>query len=156
MWRQYFDYRQDGQLINKGRRGCASGSVAGTIAGSGYVLVIVGGRKLRAHRIVWEMHNGKIPPGYEIDHENHIRSDNRIENLRLVERRDNSLNKSRAKNNKSGVTGVYFKRDTCKWAAQIKIDGTIKYLGSFADWFDAVCARKSAENLHGFHINHGK
>ena len=38
--------------------------------------------------------NGDIPDGMEIDHINRDRYDNRIENLRLVTKSQNSLNKT--------------------------------------------------------------
>jgi len=38
----------------------------------------------RSHRFVWEYFNGKIPEGLEIDHINGDKTDNRLENLRLV------------------------------------------------------------------------
>ena len=45
-----------------------------------------------SHRIVWETFNGEIPTGYEIDHINTIRDDNRLCNLRLVTRKENMHN----------------------------------------------------------------
>lgn len=44
------------------------------------------------HHLVWETFMGEIPEGYEIDHINTIKSDNRIENLRLVDRKTNMQN----------------------------------------------------------------
>lgn len=44
------------------------------------------------HRLIWEYANGKIPEGYEIDHINTIRDDNRIENLRCVTPKENQNN----------------------------------------------------------------
>ena len=41
------------------------------------------------HRIVWETFNGEIPEGYEVDHINNVRSDNRLCNLQLLTRLDN-------------------------------------------------------------------
>lgn len=45
------------------------------------------------HRLVWETFNGKIPYGYECDHRNHQRGDNRLSNLRLLNHRHNLLSK---------------------------------------------------------------
>lgn len=41
------------------------------------------------HRIVYETFNGEIPEGYEVDHINTIRDDNRLENLQLLSHLDN-------------------------------------------------------------------
>lgn len=41
------------------------------------------------HRVVWETFNGEIPAGYEIDHINDVRDDNRLCNLRLITHLDN-------------------------------------------------------------------
>lgn len=43
----------------------------------------------KVHRIIWKLHHGDIPRGYEIDHINMDKSDNRIENLRLLTHRNN-------------------------------------------------------------------
>jgi len=47
----------------------------------------------RCHNIVWNMFNGKIPDGFEVDHKNRDLQDNRIENLRLVSHQENCRNK---------------------------------------------------------------
>lgn len=41
------------------------------------------------HRIVWETFNGEIPDGYEVDHINAVRDDNRLCNLQMLTRLDN-------------------------------------------------------------------
>lgn len=46
----------------------------------------------RAHRVIWETFKGEIPDGYEIDHINNIRDDNRLENLRCVTHKENMNN----------------------------------------------------------------
>lgn len=63
--------------------------IVGSMRKTGYITTGDGSFTEYCHRIVWEMHCGKIPEGYEIDHINHDRSDNRIENLRLVKKKDN-------------------------------------------------------------------
>lgn len=37
------------------------------------------------HDLVWESHHGSIPKGYQIHHINEIKTDNRIDNLELVD-----------------------------------------------------------------------
>lgn len=41
------------------------------------------------HRLVWEAFNGQIPEGYEINHINEIKSDNRLSNLNLMTHKEN-------------------------------------------------------------------
>jgi hypothetical protein len=57
------------------------------------------GTKL-VHRIIYETFVGPIPDGYEIDHINTIRDDNRLDNLRCITHKDN-CNNSITKNNYS-------------------------------------------------------
>ena len=47
------------------------------------------GRQLQ-HRVVWTEVNGAIPDGYHIHHLNHVRDDNRLENLCLISHSDHS------------------------------------------------------------------
>jgi hypothetical protein len=116
---------------------------------NGYVRIGVDGINRAAHHIVWIMHYGYQPD--EIDHINHIRDDNRLENLREVSRQENTQNSSRRSDNNSGVTGVGWVKSRQKWTARIQDS----HIGIFDDWFDAVCARKAAEVSLGFHANHG-
>lgn len=44
------------------------------------------------HRVVWEVFNGELPEGMEIDHVDTVASNNRIDNLRVVTSRENSAN----------------------------------------------------------------
>ena len=47
---------------------------------------------IAVHRLVYETFVGEIQNGYEIDHINTIRDDNRIENLRSVTHKENNNN----------------------------------------------------------------
>lgn len=54
----------------------------------GYYSVRVTLNKIRynvmAHRIIWQMKYGDIPKGYEINHKNGVKTDNRPENLEAI------------------------------------------------------------------------
>lgn len=66
------------------------------------------------HRIVWEAFNGEIPEGYEIDHINAKRDDNRLDNLRCVTHKDNCNNPISIENYKKhnkNVDRSYLKKD---------------------------------------------
>jgi len=92
----------------------------------------------------------------EVDHENHIKDDNRWLNLVAATHPENSRNQSLHKNNNSGYTGVHWSKDSNKWLSKIRINGKDTHLGSFDELEDAAEARKEAEVKYGFHENHGR
>ena len=114
---------------------------------------MVHGKTYPSHVLAYILHTGRRPDGM-LDHINHDRTDNRWENLRVVTPAENMKNKSKYKNNKSGHTGVYSKGK--RWAANIRLDGCLKYLGTFNCKTSALIARKHAERKFGFHTNHGE
>ena len=145
---------ENGVLIWKIRRhGVRFNQEAGCLDTDGYRKVMVDGVSRHSHRIIWEMLEGKIPDGMEVDHINGIRNDNRIENLRVVNRTCNQLNKKRMSNNASGITGVSFDKNKRRWKAQFRK----MQLGSFASFVDACEARIVAEVSSGLCTErHGK
>lgn len=125
-------------------------------APNGYLYCWHEGKRRRHHVVVWELDNGPVPRGYEIDHINGVRTDNRIENLRLVTRSQNMKNAKTYITNRSGATGVCWHKQKKKWRARLIHEYKQIHLGYYDDWFDAVCARQSANNRYGFHENHGR
>jgi hypothetical protein len=65
--------------------------------------------------------------------------------------RDNLKLKVLATNNTSGCTGVSWVKKARKWTAYIMKNYKAESLGYYDQWFDAVCARKSAEFKYGYH-----
>lgn len=131
------------------------GGIAGCYHKEGYIVIGINNKSYNAHRLAWLYTYGSFPPE-QIDHINHNRSDNRLENLRSVTNQENAMNRSKHKLNKSGVTGVSWSKSYKRWIGNITIDGKRIYLGNFVSFSDAVDARKNAEVLYGFHENHGK
>lgn len=122
------------------------GDEAGTDK-DGYRNINFHGTLYRAHRLAWFFMTGEwLPSKQDIDHINGDRSDNRWCNLRLVTRSQNSMNGHKLMvNNKSGVRGVSWRKDTCKWHARITVDGKTILLGDFVRKEDAIAARREAE-----------
>lgn len=58
------------------------------------------------------------------------------------------VKRDKYRNNKSGLAGVSFKEDENKWIAYISVNKKRINLGRFDDFFEACCARKSAENKY--------
>lgn len=124
-------------------------------AGNGYIQIYENFKWVYLHRKIFTEKNGIIPDGMQIDHINGITDDNRIENLRCVTQKQNQQNRKMPKTNKSGIVGVSITIHN-KWYATIWKDGKQISLGIYLDFFEAICARKSAEIKYGFHKNHGR
>ena len=97
---------------------------------NGYVLIGIDRIEYRAHRLAWLYVYGDWPL-IQIDHINGIKDDNRMSNLRLATRSQNSRNSKVSKNNKCGLKGVCFEKYTGRWKAQIYFDGQNRNLGRF-------------------------
>jgi hypothetical protein len=127
---------------------------AGALSPDGYIYLKIAGVCYLAHRIIWCMINGEFPPD-QVDHIDHCRSNNHIENLRLATNQENHRNRSISSNNKSGTTGVTWHKRDRSWRAQIQIDGKSTTLGTFKDKSEAIKVREAANIKYGYHPNHG-
>lgn len=130
----------------------AAGELATMRHIEGYLMVEIGKKQYLAHRLAWFMVHGQWPD--QIDHIDHDRSNNRLTNLRDVSNRENQLNASISRNNTSGVTGVH-QLPSGRYLARITVNRDQISLGTFDTIGEAAQARKKAEQLYGFHANHG-
>ena len=143
-----FDY-VDGGLYWKHSRGsnAKAGNRAGRLLGMGYRSIHVSGRRYQEHRLVYLWHHGVMPN--QVDHIKRIKSDNRIENLRVADHSTNQMNTVDRKN-QSGFRGVRFVPKTGRWAARIYKNGKEIRIGTFATPEEAGAAYKeAAKNMFG-------
>ena len=87
---------------------------------NGYLVIDIKKKTYPVHRIIYFMQHGLWPD--RVDHRNRIRHDNRWVNLRSCSDAENAQNRGIQRNNDSGCPGVYYRRDTGKWVAQIGVD----------------------------------
>ena len=77
-----------------------------------------------------------------IDHINEVKTDNRLENLRVISAREN-ISRS-TKGGTSKYTGVAWYKPLEKWRTQIVINGKVKHLGVFTSELEASKAYQKA------------
>jgi len=155
--KELLDYNQEtGLFIWKIKRGPKrAGSIAGcNRCNHGYISMCVDGVRYVAHRLAWFYMTGEWPK-HQVDHINHIRNDNRWQNLRLVTHQENQKNRGMNPRNTTGITGVFLDKRCGSWRVEITDKKKKYYLGYFKDKFEAICARMSANNKFNFHKNHG-
>ena len=130
------------------------GVINNKIAPNGYIYSRIKNELFTLHQLAFLYMVGLIPE--QVDHINHIRDDNRWHNLKGSSSSENNKNRTMARNNTSGFTGVTFDKKRNRWVSQIGLGGLNKKLGTFKCKHDAIAARKEANVKYGFHVNHGK
>lgn len=129
------------------------GEIVGVECKNGYLKCGISNEEYTLHRLAWLYMYGEFPE--IVDHINHNKKDNRIANLRDVDRFGNMKNMSKSKANTSGTTGVCYCKERKMWKAQIYCNGVTKQK-RFKNRDDAVKQRGIWEKEFGFFENHGK
>lgn len=111
------------------------------------------GIKFLQHRLIWKIIKKNDPIG-DIDHINHEKTDNRIENLRDVSRSENQKNRKLNKNNTSGYNNIV--NDKNRISSYIVQFKTYKIAKRFNNLESAILFRDEKYLEFGFHENHGK
>lgn len=112
-------------------------------------------KKWRLHRLIMAYMLGtEAIKGYQVDHINGDKLDNRRGNLRICTVSENRMNKPAPKNNKSGFKGVYLIKNSQKrnkrWIAYISFNKKRVVLGYFFTKDEAVKAyNQGAKEYHG-------
>lgn len=127
-----------------------SGDIAGTIDNKGYIVISIGYKRYKAHRLAWYLHYGRWPK-FQIDHIDRNKQNNKINNLRDVKQSKNQLNTGPRKDSSTGHRGVSWNKKRQKWQVRIQIDGKRTELGFFSDINDAISKRRDYEKFIGDH-----
>ena len=137
--------RQRGDKIRPGMKAGKNQYHKNTV----YRSIVIDYQDYLVHRLAWLYVYGNWPVN-EIDHIDGNGLNNALSNLRDVTRLESSRNRAVSIRTNSGIMGI--QKSGKRWKARL----CQEYLGTFDDWFDAVCARKSAEYKRGFDANHGR
>ena len=137
----------------------------------GYIRISRENKIYHLHRWIWQQIFGPIPDGWEIDHINGIRTDNRLENLRCIPQAVQKRNMKTRTTNASGVQGVSLWTTTRRgdqkismWRAtainkegkQVNKTFSILKYGDQQAFEMACAARTQMEKDFGYHPNHGR
>lgn len=129
--KELLEYREGDLFWRVKRPRRRAGDRAGSVSPLGYRQVTLDGRTHPIHRVVWVYHRGPIPEGMTVDHINKNKSDNRIENLRLLSFGDNvrAATATPRSDNTTGFPGVV--KCGAKYRARIRHEGVTHHLGYF-------------------------
>lgn len=136
-YKDLFEYR-DGNLYWKTKTHPSVrievGDKAGGLDEDGYTIVCVNYKSYKAHRVIWEMFNGKIPKGKVVDHINNKKSDNRIENLQCITQAENSQ--------RGNYKHIYSLNKNNKYASRKQYNNKRHHLGNYGTPCGAYMASK--------------
>ena len=127
---ELFDY-SEGQLLPKVKYSSKTkiGFPIGGLNTEGYVKTGLFKKDYYLHRLVFLFHHGYLP--VFIDHIDHDKTNNKIENLRAANSHQNGWNTLTRVDNKSGIKNVHWYEPNKKWVVTMKINKKTIYFGSF-------------------------
>lgn len=101
---------------------------------NGYLYILLHNNNIKifkVHQLVAMAFLNHTPCGHKIvvDHINHDKTDNRVENLQLITNRENCSKD--VKNKTSKYTGVSWDKHRGRWTSKIKINGNTINLGRY-------------------------
>ena len=128
-----FEYR-DGSLYRKvtTNYNAKAGDLVGVVQKRGYLRVRACSKQYLVHRLIFLIHHGYMPE--TLDHIDGDPTNNRIENLRDATQQQNCYNRRVRKDNKTGATNIYWKKQIQKWCVNLSINGKTKHFGYFKDF----------------------
>jgi len=149
--RELFDYDSETGIVTRKKTityNAKQGKIVGCVS-KNRLVVRVDGKMYLLHRLIWLHVYGRLPTF--IDHINRNPLDNRLCNLREVTLKQNSENKAKQKNNKSGLKGVHWDTARKKWFACIQTNNKTIALGRYESKEEAYHAYRDAASKYHTH-----
>jgi|JI10StandDraft_1071094.scaffolds.fasta_scaffold1062880_1 hypothetical protein len=148
-WTGIFKYLDDGNLVRIDGLLMNTSEKVGWLNSSGYLQTEYLGVAYMLHRIVWELHNAPLKPWEKLDHIDHNKLNNKIDNLRIATHAQNMVNKPVPKNNTTGYKWV-LATPSGKFQARPNHNGKKIYAGLFDTAEEAYnVSLKIMRELHG-------
>ena len=127
--------------------------IVGCVGRFGYRRVLLDGRSVYVHRIIWKLLH-KVDALFTIDHINGVKTDNRACNLRLATKTEQMRNQALPSNNTSGYIGVVATRSGT-WASRGTEDGRKVHIGTYKCKHEAGRVAKEWRLARGYSDRHG-
>lgn len=146
--KEWLDYDDQSGIFRvlKSHHKSRIGTIAGSITKRGYISLSILGNTCRAHQIAWLYVYGEYPKS-AIDHKDGNRSNNAIDNLRLIDPAGNTHNIFSAySTSTSGLLGAHYCARKKRFKATLTVKGKRHFLGSFmtaAEAHDAYMLAKA-------------
>lgn len=127
-----------------------SGDIAGSLSKDGYLRVMLNGFSYVVHRIILIMSGFLLSSEDVVDHKNGIKTDNTLDNLRIVDKVINARNRNLTSYTKSKRDGVHWDNKLHKWRVRISTNSGRIRLGAYSILEDAIKVREAAEFKYGY------
>lgn len=134
------------------RKSCGSRAVKGSVAGTnnrGYIQIKVDKVLHNAHRLAWLYVYGYLPEG-DVHHIDGNKGHNQISNLEELSRSCHTKLTESRKDNTSGIKGISWDKNLCKWRAQMQSNGKRIHLCISENFLETVCHRLAAEQAENW------
>lgn len=104
----------------------------------------------KIHHLVWDIFGDNPRNGItlQVDHIDNNKENNCIENLQLLNCRENTSKRSLQKEKTSKYTGVCFNKQSNNWKAYIRINSKAKHIGHFTSQEEANQAYINFKEKH--------
>lgn len=99
------------------------------------------------HQLIISLRGEIVNDGFQIDHINRNKLDDRSENLRVITPSQNAQNTNEHPNNTSGFKGIQFETSRNKWRVRVSIKGVRTNFGLYKDFDKAVRVLQNVERF---------